>query len=94
VSRQPLCPGGSADDYAVPQSLASLTLGKVLVLRVARMKAGGLTGTAAPSALSKRLENRRPVEYTKRSVGQRGQGAKVDPRPGDSPAISTKREAW
>jgi hypothetical protein len=72
VSRQHLCPGGSADEYAVPQSLASPTSGKVLVLRVALMKSGGLIGTAAPSALSKRLENRRPVEYTKRSVGQRG----------------------
>ena len=93
MSRQHLCPGGSADEYAVPQSLASPTSGKVLGLRVARMKSGGLTGTAATSAFSRCLENRRPVEYTKRSFGQRGKGAKVDPRWGGSRAISTKREA-
>ena len=28
MSRQHLCHGGSADEYAVPQSLASPTLGK------------------------------------------------------------------
>jgi len=93
VSRHHLCHGGSADEYAVPQSLASPTSGKVLVLRAALMKSGGLTGTAATSAFSRRLENRRHVEYTKRSFGQRGKGAKVDSRPGGSPAISTKREA-
>ena len=93
MSRQHLCPGGSADEYAVPQSLASPTSGKVLGLRVARMKSGGLTGTAATSAFSHRRENRRPVEYTKGSFGQRGKGANVDARPGGSPAISTKSEA-
>jgi hypothetical protein len=92
VSRQHLCPGGNADEYAVPQSLASPTSGKVLVLLA--LTKGGLTGRAATSAFSRRRENRRPVEYTKCSFGQRGRGAKVDPRPGGSPAISTKREAW
>ncbi len=90
MSRQPLCPRGSVDEYAVPQSLASPTSGQGLVLRVALMKSGGLTGTAATSALSRRLENRLHVEYTKRSFGQRGKGAKVESRPGGSPAISTK----
>jgi hypothetical protein len=92
VSRQRLCPGGSADEYAVPQSLASPTSGKVLVLRVALTKSGPLTGSAATSAFSRHRENRRPVAYTKRSFGQRGKGAKVGPRPRGSPAISTKRE--
>ena len=93
VSRQPLCHGGSADECAVPQSLASPTSGQVLVLRVALLKSDGLTGTAATSAFSRRLEDRRHVEYTKRSFGQRGKGANIDSRPGGSPAISTKREA-
>src|SRR5260370_35951863 len=65
-----------------PQSLTSPTSGKVLVLPGGLTKSGGC------------LENRRPVEYTKRSVGQRGQGAKVDSSPGGSPAISAKRKPW
>jgi len=55
VSRQHLCHGGSADEYAVCPVPASPTSGKGLVLRAGLMKSGGLTGTAVPSAFSRRL---------------------------------------
>jgi hypothetical protein len=87
VSRQHLCPGGSADEYAVPQ--ASPTSGKVLGLRVARMTSGGLPERPLrrPSAVVWK------IVAPSNTRNARSDSEVKARKSGSSPAISTKREA-
>jgi predicted nucleic acid-binding Zn ribbon protein len=90
VSRQRLCPGGSGDEYAVSPSLSSPT--------------SVLGAPGGPDEVRRADRNSRYVGLqplsgggdfpnTRNARSDSEVNAKVDSRPGGSPAISTKSEA-